>query len=187
MGAPAPKKSKREVQALIKAGRRPERTVSICMRADLQAEVQEVERQIMELEKAPAGAESLAGDPRARELSARHDLLRAQMIEHSVEFRLRGLSRRRWTELVAQYPPGKDNEADQMLGIAMDDFTEALVRQCTVEPELDDEDWDHLLGEVLTDGTYTLLGSAAWGVNKRDVNIPFSPAASQLRQTSDSE
>lgn len=185
MGAAAPKRGKREIKALIAGARRPERTVDICLRGDLAAEMAEAERAIINLEQ-QRGGDSLAGNPAARDLARRQEALREEMLAHTVQFRLRGVSRRRWTELLAQYPPREGNKADEAMGMNLDDCIEALVKECVVEPELDDDDWDHLLAEALTDGTYEMLTNAAWGVNQRDISVPFSHAASQILKNSGS-
>lgn len=181
MGAPAPKRSSRDVKALIKGARRPERTVLVCLRADLQAEIGDLERQLAEIEDRGS---SLAGNPQARALAERQQQVRDEMHEHTVTFRVRGLSRERWTRLVAEFPARKDNDADKALGVNLDDFAEAMLRECIVEPTLDEEDWSQLLTEALTDATYNLLVNACWGVNQRDVDIPFSRAASLILQNS---
>lgn len=184
MGAPTAKRSKRDVKALLATARRPERSVDICVRADLQDRYAELERKIMDLE-AKTGA-SLAGNAEARSTAEAQAELRDKMLDASVRFTLRGLSRREWTDLVAQYPPREGNEADKAMGFNIDDFVEALIRASIVEPALDDDDWRTLLEDVLTEATYEVLTNAAWSVNKRDVSVPFSRAGLQILGTSES-
>jgi hypothetical protein len=184
MGAPAPKKSKREIKALLAGARRSERTVPICLRGDLVAEMQDIERDLLRLEATRSA--SLEGDPEAVPLAERAAALREEMLAHTVTFVVRAVARRRWTELMAAHPPREGDEADKVLGVNLDDMVEVLLRECTVEPQLDDDDWEHLLSEVLSDAQYEALTTAVWAVNTRDVSVPFSPAASRILQSSTS-
>jgi hypothetical protein len=108
------------------------------------------------------------------------------MLEHTVTFRLRALPRRKFTALQAEYPPRADNAGDVLAGTNVEAMTEALVRRCLVEPELDDEDWQ-ILDDTMSDGQWGLLTNAAWAINARDVTVPFSQTASRIMQASDSE
>lgn len=187
MGAASPKRPKREVKALLQQARRAERTVEICLRGDLRDQMAEIEDQIMRLEAEAKHGNSLAGNPEAVALARRQQALNEQVKENTLTFRLRGVSQRRWTELVAQHPPREDNQKDLVMGYNLDDLVEALARECTVEPELDADDWDHLLGEALTDAQWDVLSNAVWAVNQRDVDVPFSLAASRILQNSERE
>lgn len=181
MGAPSPKKQQK-VKDIIAGARRPERTVLVCLRADLQDAYGDLERQLMQIER--EGAPSLAGNPRARALAEEQEAVREQMLEHTLKIRLRGLPRREYNALVAQYPPRDGNPGDKAMGFNVDDAVEALIRTCTVDPLLDEDDWTNLL-DGMTDATYELLTEAAWAVNKRDVSVPFSRAGSQILRTSE--
>jgi hypothetical protein len=173
-----------DVKALIASARLPERSVALCLHPDLTAELQDLERQLEEAEAKHRAAGSLAGGDRV-ELAQQMEDVRARMKSHTVDFRLRALPRRRWTALVAEHPPRPDSERDKMLGLNEETFFESLVRECTAEPILDDEDWQTLLDEALSDAQWGLLTNAAWAVNARDVDVPFSRLASRTLQTSE--
>lgn len=187
-------RSKAEIKALIAGARRPERVVPIPMRGDLMAEIGLLEVRLAELQAAAAGpAASLSGSAEARQVAEHLEQLRAQMQESCIEFRVRGLARTRakgrgsaaptWDELVEANPPREGNVKDREAGVNMDEFHEQLLRACLVDPVLDDDDWAALL-EALTDGTYSTLVGHCYGVNQRDVDVPFSFAASQILGTS---
>lgn len=172
-----------DVKALIASARLPERSVAICLMPDLTAQMQDLERELEEAEAKHRAAGSLAGGDRV-ELAQRMEDVRARMKSHTVDFRLRALPRRRWTALVAAHPPRAGNERDGMLGLNEETFFEAMVRECVVTPTLDDEDWTTLLDDALSDAQWGMLVNAAWAVNARDVDVPFSRAASRILQTS---
>jgi hypothetical protein len=54
---------------------------------------------------------------------------------------------------------------------------------------MDDVLWAELIGDgkdeagVLSSGQYDALASAAWAANRRDADVPFSPAVSTPRPT----
>lgn len=179
------KSKKRSAKDLIAGAKLPERSVAVCLQPDLTAQMQELEREldIAERERA-ASAGSLASGSRSRVVSEQIDALREQMLEHTIEFRLRALPRPKHRALLAEHPPRPDNLIDAAAETNVETATEALVRACVVEPELDADDWANL-DRVLSDGQWNLLANAAWAVCARDVTVPFSRSASRILQTSD--
>lgn len=191
----------------LAAARLPEETVPICLRGDLTAEFERLERQLAEAQRNPST--SLEGDGSA-ELAARIQALREEMREHTEDFVLRGMPRRRWRAFLAEYPPRQDaagqiDERDRGAVVNMGAFFHALIRASVVSPELDDEDWRLLLGDdedeatrreqaeepvedgKLTDRQFEMLSDTAWALNRRDVDVPFSLAASRLTRSSGNE
>ncbi|WBB73230.1 hypothetical protein O7602_26680 [Micromonospora sp. WMMD1128] len=172
----------------IKAARLPERTVPICLRGDLNAEFEELERQLEEALRIPAT--SLEGDGSGA-IAERMEELRRQMRDETTTFRVRAMPPPRWRAFCAEHPPRKDDEGnidarDRLLGVNTETFYEALIRVSVIDPVLDDDDWAALLGDggVLTDRQFSDLAEAAWSVNRREVDVPFSPAASRMTQGS---
>lgn len=173
----------RDIKALIRDARLPEATVAVCLHADLVAEVEAAERELAQEQARPRT--SLGDGGRAREIAERIEALRRQMMEYTVEFRLRAMTRPQWRAFVAEHPPrkaddGSVDERDKYIGVNTDTFFPALIRRSVVSPELDDEDWRLLLDERLTDRQVDQLADAAWRLNRRDVDVPFSPAASRI-------
>lgn len=191
------------IKTRIKAARLPECTVPICLRGDLVAEFEELERQLTESLRTPA--DSLEGDG-SGSIAERMEELRQQMLDETTPFRLRALPKPKWRKFVGSHPPretedGKIDARDQALGVNVDTFFDALIRRSVVDPALDEEDWLDLIGGVrkLEDGTeeevegvltsrqFDDLGNAAWGLNRREISIPFSPAASRMTRDSGTE
>lgn len=187
MGAKAPAKKKRDAKALIASASLPERSVEVCLRPDLFAQLQELERELLAAEnERKAGGGSLASGSASREISDRLEAVRQEMVEHSLTFRLRALPRRKFTALQTEFPPREGKAFDTLKGINIEDAAEALVRRCLIDPVLDDEDWS-ALDDRLSDGQWNLLAAAAWAINDRDVEVPFSQTASRIIQTSADE
>lgn len=168
---------------LIREGRLPERTIQVCLAADLVGEWEALDSQRSEIDR----SDSL-NDP-AAQLTAQMDKLRDEMIASTITFRVRALPRRRWRELYAAHPPRKNPDGstlqrDALLGINYEAFFDALLKESIIEPELDTETLDLLLSERLTDRQWEGLTDVAWNLNRGAVNVPFSQAASPSPPTS---
>jgi hypothetical protein len=182
VGAPSPRRPKRDVKAALDAARLPERSVELCLRGDLVAELQELQREMVDAEREEQVAGSLDGG-RARELAEQVLQLREQMLDDTIVVRLRALPRKKKRDLMAAHPPREDNETDRVVGFNEDTLTAAMLRACAVDPVLDEADWVRF-EEVLSDGQWIALNSAVWSVNTQDVDIPFSRRASQILASS---
>lgn len=168
-----------DISARLKGARLPERTVEVCLRGDLVAEFEELERQYRaELNKPST---SLADGGNAVELGERMETVRADMAGEMLTLRLRALPRRRWSELIAEHPvrigdDGTPNAEDENFGYNSDTFFEALIRESICDPQLSDENWQ-ALDDVLTDSVFQQFANAAIMLNRRGVDVPFLPAA----------
>ncbi|MFG2046133.1 hypothetical protein ACGFIW_01715 [Micromonospora sp. NPDC048935] len=187
----------------LKSAALPERTVDICLRGDLQAEWEDLHRQLADAEAAAAKDKRLAGDHRAREIGAQITAVQDQMRADTIVFRMRALHRKAWDALLKQHPPRKDNEEDAKLGYNVEAFMEALIRSCTYSPDdLDDDTWRELLGDndderarlekagepvedgKLTEWQFAQLQNTALHLCIRKVDVPNSFAVSQLIRAS---
>jgi hypothetical protein len=171
----------------------PEKTIPLCMRGDLAGEFDELERQLEEADK--DRGDSLDAGAEVAELVEQIEALQTEMKEHTYTFRVRALSRRAYRALVAEHPPRevvdengnkKLDANDEGLGFNVETFFEALLRVALVDPDLDDASWDQLL-DTLTDRQFEELAGGAWLLNRAEVDIPFSPAASRLSRNSSPE
>lgn len=181
MAGTAPKK--RTDHKTILAGAKPrERSVELCLRGDLFAQMQELQRRLVVAQEHEKAVGSLDGGE-AHQLAEQIETLREQMHAHTIDVKLRALPRRKWRALIAEHAPREDNEADRLVGFNEDTFFDAAIRACAIEPNLDDADWDSLDG-LLSDAQWNSLANAAWAVNARDVDVPFSRRASQILASS---
>lgn len=177
-----------DIEALIAGAQRPERSVSLCLRGDLVAEHEELDRQRAQAQRDDDGS-SLASGGAAKAIAERMRALEDEMRDSTVTVVLRALTRTAWTKLVDLYPPRKDDEGkvdprDRLLGVNMSTFWGPLIKACWVTPGLDPKTLDHLLEDTLSFAQYDGLANAAWEVNRGDVDVPFSSAASELLRTS---
>lgn len=168
-----------DIKALLKQARRRTATVEVCLRGDLAGEYEQLERDLAKLPKST----KLGGDPERRRITAEMDRLRAEMAEGTVPFRLEALSDAAFQRLVDEHPPRRNGDEldvrDAEGGYNRATFFDGLIRACTVEPELDDDDWQLLLGEDgMSGGQKVALWSEASRINGQAVDVPFSPAAS---------
>lgn len=196
-----------DIKALLRSSRRAERSVPICLRGDLVAQFEELDRQLAEAATRSAAKpnDTRLANPAVAEgqrLAEAMLALQDQMRSSTVMFRLRALAPKRWQELTAEHPPrkgddGKVHEEDQT-GVNMATFFEPLLRESVVDPVLDDDDWVLLYGRDepdpndpdaghhgLSDAQFDLLSGAAWSLNRRVVDVPFSSAASRILRNSE--
>ncbi|GAB2951869.1 hypothetical protein GCM10027280_45320 [Micromonospora polyrhachis] len=180
----------------IKRARLAERDVPLCLDGALVAEIEAADRELQRLSQQPS-ADSLDGGGELREVAERIEALRSAMADSTVEFRLRAIPGNRWQAFLDQHPPRRDGDGnvvarDRALGVNIDEFFPALVRRCLVSPVLDDEDWTALFGSDEVDGALSdrqcdQLFDVAWAINRKEVDVPFSLAASRILRTSESE
>lgn len=200
-------KTKKSWKDKAASGKLPERPVPICLRGDLYAQIQTLDRELVRLisnNGADVDDDRMVGNPEAAALAAKIEGLRQEMLEDTEVFIIRALPNLRYTALQAEFPPRPGDMQDISAGYNRDEFIAALLRPSIVSPVLDDEDWAFLFGREadpdadpgspeakavegkITRRQYDELTNAAWVVNTGDVSVPFSPAASIVLK-SDSE
>lgn len=178
----------RNFKSMLAEAALPETVVPVCLRGDLAADHELAERELEQAQQ--QAADSLAGNG-AAEIVERIEGLEAQMRERTYDFRLRALSKPGFRALVKDHPPRRDAddkvvEEDKYIGVDSTTFFDAMIRACLVDPELNDEEWA-ALNEALTDRQYADLSDAAWGLNRHEVDVPFSRAASRMKRDSSAE
>jgi hypothetical protein len=167
----------------------PRLTVPICLRGDLVAEIEQLDRELVAAGSSPStGMEDGA---RLRELAERIEALRTEMREdgNNHDFILQALPTRDYRALKAQHPPRLDDDGDvvaedHVLRANIDTLAEPLLRACCVDPVLDDATW-RSVEPILSDGQYDDLVKAAIVVNQGAVRVPFSRAASKVMRSTE--
>ena len=167
---PAQKPPPLDAEAVIALATLRETTVPLCLAGHLQGEYESLERQLAEA--AATVGQSLVGTDRAG-IAQQMEALREQMAQHLVEFRLRALSPRAWSDLVAEHPARSQAEA---LNLAT--FGPAATAACLVEPAMTLEQFERL-SESLTFAQQDALMAAVWELNTTAAQrVPFSLLAS---------
>lgn len=178
-----------DIEAILADAKPAERTLPLCLRGDLVAQFEDLERQLTEAQRNQD--DSLNAGTAARGIADQMEALREQMQAGTVVFRLRSMGRKRFQALCAEHPPRKDDDGNPLredrLGVNTQTVWDPVLRASLVEPVLAPDRLTHILDEVLSDGQYDRLASLAWDVNRSDVDVPFSLAASRLIRNSASE
>jgi hypothetical protein len=179
---------KPDFAALLAGAKLPERTIEICLRADLVADFEELDRQLTALVEKP---NPKMGDDGRFALRMQLEGLEAEMKAATYPFRLRALPKPKFRAMIAEHPPRRDqngdvDERDLALRLNIDTFFDAIARACVIDPVLDDATWATLV-DALTSRQFDLLASTAWGLNREDVNIPFSRGVLKMSRNSEPE
>jgi hypothetical protein len=182
------KATMKNFKTMLAGAKLAEKSVPICLRGDLVADHEAAERELEVAQKKPA--DSLDGNG-VGALVDRIEALEAEMREHTYDFRLRAMPKPDFRAVVAAYPPRRGDDGDivdqdRYVMANYDELLPALVRACTVDPELDTDGWAELDAK-LTDRQWGDLADAAWFVNRGEVDVPFSRAASLARRNSGGE
>jgi hypothetical protein len=180
--------AKPDFASLLDKAKLPERVVKICMRADLTEAHEAAEEELKRAQDNPSN--SLAGDG-AAEIAERIQAIEAEMTASIYPFRLRALPAPRFRAFRAEYPmriddDGQVNKQDLVFTFDFDAGFEPLLRLSIVDPELDDDQWAKLMG-TLTEKQFDDLAGAAWYLNRGEIDVPFSSAASRLMSGSGGE
>jgi hypothetical protein len=170
----------------LRAAKLPERTVELCLRGDLQAEWEDLHRQLAEVEARQAIDKRLNPGGERKQIAGQIETLEEQMRADTIVFRMRALSRKAWNALLKEHPPRKDDDTDAVLGYNLDTFMAGAIRACTYAPDdLDEETWNDLLDESLTEHQFASLQNAVLALNVRQVSVPNSSAASRILRASE--
>ena len=158
----------------------PERVVSLCLAGDLVAEHQELERELERAQKADLLAGPRLGNvPTAHAVAEQIRDVEDRMRARTHTFRFRSLSRKAWSDLLAEHP---DPTGKRIFD--PDTFAPAAIAACCVEPDMGDPVQLKSFMELLSTAQFSALFDGAWEANTTNPSVPFSYAASGLLQTS---
>lgn len=173
-----PQDRRRSVKDILAAAKPVERSVTICVAGDLNAQIEDLERELQAAAKRPHTSLASSGDERA--LAEQIEALRERMSEHEVTFTFRALSSRAWSDLMARHPGRRElDEAFNVDTIAAD-----VIASCAVDPEMTIEDADSL-ADVLNNAQFGALFECAWRCNTKALDVPFSVIASRVLRDSE--
>jgi hypothetical protein len=194
-------------KTMLGAAKLPERTVDICLRGDLAAEHKAAEQALVDAQRTTSDSKEGNG---VGALIAEVERIQNEMRAATYPFVIRALPRVRFRALMKAHPPrevdGEMDKDDAQVGFNRETFFEALVKVTTVDPEmgvdveayfaellkgntkavLADGDWPELFDKIV-DSQYGDLTDAAWFVNRDEVSVPFSLAASLAKKPSAAE
>ena len=160
---------------IIAGAKLPERTVPLVLRGDLIAEYDRLSTAFDRADTTLTEDVTATGVAQAAIAAAeRMEALREQIADSVTLFTLRALPRKRWRKMIADNPPGEDDEGD----VDEESFVTDMIAVCCTDPVMTRTQAEHLRDEVLTDGQWQELANAAWALNKNMVEVPLSIAAS---------
>lgn len=170
-----------DVDAIVDGARRVRRSMQLCLRGDLVAEWEDLERQRDEAEKDAEKTDlgdSLASTKPTAAIDARMDALRVEMLAGTITVVLESMPRKEYNRLVKRHPPRRDEDGaihpdDRALDINMETFWEPLIRTCWVSPVLTKARMARILDEIVSDQQYSELADLAMKVNRGKVDVPF--------------
>jgi hypothetical protein len=153
----------------------PETEVPICMRGDLQARFEELERDLEAARRAPE-PDSLGDVSDSIRIAQQVEALRAEMQQHVRYFLLRAKPRKEWSDLVKEHKPRKQ---DAPADFNRETFPVAALAACCVRPSLSEEQAGRVVDHV-TQGQWSTLWTAIMELNGGSGDVPFSYAASAI-------
>lgn len=163
------------IRALVQNATRPEVVVPLVLRADIARQIDELEEQLLEIRREKL--DTLAGDPRGKEIADQIEALIAEAKDSTIKVTIRGLRRKLWSDMKTRYPT-----PDPQRYLYDFKLFEEAVPACWAEPEIEDDTRDSMLAEI-TDGQWERLCAAVQHANG-DVDVPFSALATRIRQAS---
>jgi hypothetical protein len=167
------------IDEIIAQAQRPEKTIALCLRGDLQARWEDLERQLNAIDRDSSDSDTLGGDSRAADLSAQMADVENEMKAHEVVFKFRGLSSKQYSDVLAQYTD-EDKKSETNDGIDWKSWPTALIAACAVDPVMTVEQAERL-ADTITHKQWDSLFACAFAVNRTDVSVPFSLSASAIR------
>lgn len=172
----------KSIDDILAGVKRPEAVEEVCLRGDLVAEYERLERQLRTASKV---ATSLGEPSPAYTIAQRMEALRGQMVESTVEFKFRALPPRGWSDLSASEPDSITDETPaedkSQLRDAWHAWVCAVIAASCYEPQMTVEQAS-ALAEELSNGQLVRLFNAAYLTNAGRTSVPFSDAAFELLQ-----
>ena len=170
-----------DIEDIIAEAKLPERSITLCLRGDLQAQWEDLERK---LQRAEANSDdTLAGDPEAQALAEQMEALAERMRATERTFLFRGLGSKEYSDLLAANKAPADKQDEAVDGLDWSTYPTALIAACAVDPAMTFEQAERL-SNVLTNRQWDDLFSTALACNRSKVDVPFSLSASAIRAAS---
>lgn len=170
-----------DIEDIIASAKLPEKTITLCLRGDLQAQWEDLERKLQQAETQTT--DTLAGDPEAQRIAEKMEQIAAQMREHERTFLFRALGSIEYSNLLAANKAPDDKRDESVDGLDWTTYPTALIAACAVDPAMT-LDQAERLSAVLTNRQWDDLFRTALACNRSSVDVPFSLSASAIRAAS---
>lgn len=163
---------------LISSVRLSEAHVPLCLRGDLLAAREKLERRLQEANQLDQ-VNSLASGGSARRIAEELQRTLAEIEENTHSFRFRALPRPEFRDLQERHPPRPGNDLDMAVGGDMETFPAPLIQACCIDPQMTMEQVESLL-DVLSEGQVMELFGCAITLNRSRVDLPKFETASSI-------
>ncbi len=163
---------------LIRSVRPSEAHVPLCLRGDLLAAKDDLERRLHEAHQLDQ-ENSLASGGSARRVADELERVLAEIEQNTHSFRFRALPRPEFRDLQEAHPPRPDNDIDRAIGGNMETFTAPLIQACCVDPAMSLDQVRSLI-DVLSEGQVMDLFGCALALNRSRVDLPKFETASGI-------
>lgn len=186
------------IDGILTAARPAERTISVCVRGDLNAAIEDAQRELEDvLRGIRTKAERISGsdqddderpanpysplvdddtEQQVADLTLRIDDLRDQMRDHMATFRFRRLPHSAYDALRKRFETADEKVDMEALAIP-------LIAASCYSPEMTEVQAFQLAEEVLSRGQVAELFNVAWETNQGTIVVPFSSAPSPFPRT----
>lgn len=169
-----------DIESIIDEVEPAETSVTICVKGSLASEYERLETQLPDTR----AVTNLAGDGPGSAVADRMEALREQMRQWERTFTLRAVTpRRAWRNLIAKRPVKAPDMDEEAYADAYHPWVCSIVAASALDPAMNPDQVERL-ADRLSDGDWQKLANAAWRVNDRSSEIPFSVAASVLSRSS---
>lgn len=168
---------KLSLDEILNGRKRPQKSIPICLRLDVVAEIEELERQIQSGKgNAADDLRMVSGEAETAELADRIRELEAVAHQYSIDLRVQALDRTEWPEKVAVYTE-TDDTGEKKLNLP--GLIEHVLSMpgVIVSPEMTTEQRTNLLSG-LSDGQWEKVMNDVFQLNRRTVDVGKSLTAS---------
>lgn len=173
-----------EFDAWMSGARLPEKSVTVYGRADLVADLAELEEQLQAANQAVLVDERMNGGSSARAIAAKINAVQEEMKSSAMTFRFRSLPKATVKGIYADAPKVKDDDGEMTPD--MDHVAVHWVAAACVSHNLTPAKVEQIQDRI-GDGQFVGLWEAAFTAsNEKRVSVPFSLAASMMRDEQDS-
>lgn len=170
------------IDQILSGRKRPQKSIPICLRLDVMAEIEELERQITDRQRGVTDDDPrlAAGEIETAELADRIRSLEAEARQYTINLRVQAMERTDWAAAVAVRTETDDegNKQLDMSGVVEDVlFAEDVV----ISPEMTTKQLRRLIAG-LSDGQWERVMKDVFNLNRRTVDVGKSLTASLVTQ-----
>lgn len=168
---------KLSLDEILNGRKAAQKSVAVCLRLDVMADIEELERRIAQLKGADDGDARLAAanDDDAADLADQIRVLEATALQYTVDLRLQAVDKAVWKQKVDEHTERDDDTGEAKLDLA--GLVEDLFPDSLVSPEMGaDQRRSFLAG--LSEGQWETVMQGIWDLNRRTVTVGKSLTAS---------